>query len=154
MPDGRRGYVKKSSMMDEAAFRSQPKPKPGQLVKLAREFTGHPYLWGGLSTKGFDCSGFTKTIYRLHSIDLPRDANMQVKMGSPVPFDSTFSTVKPGDLLFFGRALDKITHVGMYIGDYRYMHSDGMVKINSFHPKHAEYSPYRFKSLRAVRRIL
>jgi gamma-D-glutamyl-L-lysine dipeptidyl-peptidase len=154
LPDGRRGYVKKSMLIDDTKFSSQPKPKPGQLVKTAREFTGHPYLWGGLSTKGFDCSGFTKTIYRLHGIELPRDANMQVKMGKVIPFDSTFSSVQPGDLLFFGRTMDRITHVGMYIGDRRFIHSDGMVHINSFDPRHVDYNPYRFKSLRAVRRII
>jgi len=154
LPDGRRGYVKKSQYLEEDRFLSQPKPEPDQLVKLAREFTGHPYLWGGLSTKGFDCSGFTKTIYHLHGIELPRDANMQVKEGKEIPFDSTFSGVQPGDLLFFGRSIDRITHVGMYIGERRFIHSDGWVRINSFDPRHAEYNPLRFRSLRAIRRII
>jgi len=154
LPDGRRGWVKKTILLDEKEFSSQPKPGPRQLIKTAREFTGHPYLWGGMSSKGFDCSGFTKTIYHLNGIELPRDANMQVKVGKEIPFDSTFSTVQPGDLLFFGRSMERITHVGMYIGDRRFIHSDGMVHINSFDPRHAEYNPYRFKSLRAIRRII
>ncbi len=154
LPDGRRGWVRSSMLMDEAAFKARPKPTPEQLVHTAKQLTGYPYLWGGLSPKGLDCSGFTRLVYKMNGIMLPRDANMQVQVGRPVPFDSTFRSLQPGDLLFFGRSIDKITHVAMYIGDYKFIHSDGMVRINSFNPHHAEYSAYRVKYLQTVRRIL
>lgn len=153
LPDGRTGFLQKSTVMDFEKFRKQPKPKPEELVHVARQFTGHPYLWGGLSTKGFDCSGFTKTIYRLYNIELPRDANMQVKVGMDVAFDSTFNSLQAGDLLFFGPSCETITHVGMYIGKMRFIHCDGLVKINSFNQMHREFSIYRLKNLRVVRRI-
>ncbi|MBN2354461.1 C40 family peptidase [candidate division KSB1 bacterium] len=154
LPDGRGGYLRKSTVIEMGKFRQQGKPKPQQLVRLARQFMGYPYLWGGLSPKGFDCSGFTRTIYKLHGIALPRDANMQVKSGVEVPFDSTFHSLQTGDLLFFGRRPERITHVAMYIGDYQFIHSDGMVRINSFNPDDEGYSAYRVKYLQAVRRIL
>jgi len=154
LPDGRSGYVLKSQVRPLEEHLAQPKPTGKQLVHTARCFTGHPYLWGGLTTKGFDCSGFTKAIYRHYGITLPRDANMQVLAGEPVAMDSTYSQLQPGDLLFFGRSLQRITHVGMYIGDKKFIHSDGWVHINSFNPADAEFSAYRVKGLQAVRRFL
>ncbi|HEX9970439.1 MAG TPA: NlpC/P60 family protein, partial [bacterium] len=77
-----------------------------------------------------------------------------VKSGVAVTIDDSFKSVKPGDLLFFGRDLDHIFHVGMYLGDAKFIHSDGMVRINSFNPNDENYSEYRLKGLQAVRRIL
>ncbi len=154
LPDGRGGFVLKNQVRTMEEYLSQPRPKPEQLVHTARCFTGHPYLWGGLTSKGFDCSGFTKAIYRHYNITLPRDANMQVHAGTPIEMDSTYTHLQPGDLLFFGRSLQRITHVGMYIGEQKFIHSDGRVRLNSFNPADAEYSAYRVKGLRAVRRIL
>jgi gamma-D-glutamyl-L-lysine dipeptidyl-peptidase len=154
LPDGRRGFVPGNEVMDYRKFCNLPQPTEKSLVHTARQYTGHPYLWGGNSAKGYDCSGFTKTIYRLHNIQLPRDANMQVKVGTEVAIDSSYSKLKAGDLCFFGPDADRITHVGMYIGDQQVIHSDGLVKINSFNPRAPNYSSYRAKGLRAVRRIL
>jgi len=154
LADGREGYLRRDEVIEAGKFARQPKPTPTQLVATARQFTGYPYLWGGRSTKGFDCSGFTLTIYKLHGISLPRDANMQVHAGREVPVDSSFSMLQPGDLLFFGRTRSRITHVGMYIGDYRFIHSGDLVLINSFNPAHADFSPRRARDLQAVRRIL
>lgn len=154
LPDGRSGWVRTRTTMAEEKFKARPKPTPQQLVHTARRFTGYPYLWGGLSPKGLDCSGLTRLVYKINGILLPRDANMQVKAGVAVNYDSTFQSLQPGDLLFFGRSIDKITHVAMYIGDYKFIHSDGMVRINSFNPRDPEYSAYRVKYLQAARRIL
>jgi cell wall-associated NlpC family hydrolase len=117
-------------------------------------YLGLPYFWGGNSPKGFDCSGFTKTIYRMNGIELPRDANMQALAGQPVELDSTYSHLQPGDLLFFGPRTERITHVAMYLGNRRFIHSDGMVRINSFSPKDDNYSEYRVRGLRLARRFL
>jgi len=154
LPDGREGYLLKNQVMDYAEFNQQPQVAEIQLVKTAMAYLGIPYLWGGNSPKGFDCSGFTKTIYRMNGIELPRDANMQALAGQPVVLDSTYSHLRPGDLLFFGPKVERITHVAMYLGNRRFIHSDGMVRINSFDPKDEHYSHYRVRGLRLARRFL
>ncbi len=154
LPDGREGYLQRDEAIPAERFNQQPRPKPEELVETARQFTGYPYLWGGRSTKGLDCSGLTGMVYRLHGIQLPRDANMQVHAGREVRWDSTYATLQPGDLLFFGRNIDHITHVGMYLGGGRFIHSGDLVLINSLNPKDPDFSPRRAQDLRAVRRIL
>jgi len=79
---------------------------------------------------------------------------MQALAGRPVELDSTYSHLQPGDLLFFGPKVERITHVAMYLGDRRFIHSDGMVRINSFDPKDKDYSHYRVRGLRVARRFL
>ncbi len=154
LPDGRTGFLRKSDIADLVGFRASVKPTAKGLLRVAHEFTGFPYVWGGASTKGFDCSGFTKTVYKLNGIDLPRDANMQATVGKPVTIDPEHKNLQVGDLLFFGRSPDKITHVGMYIGNQRFIHSDGYVRINSFDPKDPEYSEHRDNGLQVARRFL
>jgi len=154
MPDGRTGYVPANEVMDYRRFCDQPHPTGSMLVATAKRFLGHPYLWGGNSAKGFDCSGLVKTVYRLHNIQLPRDANMQVLAGQEVTIDSLYSNLMPGDLLFFGPHQNRITHVAMYIGHGEIIQSDGLVRIDSLDPQAESYNAYRRKGLRAVRRIL
>lgn len=92
----------------------------GQIIADAWRLIGVPYLWGGGSAFGIDCSGFAQLMYRLSGVMLPRDADMQFDAGRPVepPF-------QPGDLLFFGEmgARRKITHVGISLGGWRIIHS-------------------------------
>ncbi|MDZ7263699.1 MAG: C40 family peptidase [candidate division KSB1 bacterium] len=154
LPDGRSGYIRSNLVMEEKKYFARSQPTPSALVNLAFQFIGIPYLWGGRSTKGFDCSGFTQTLYQLHGLSLPRDANMQVKIGHAVALDDSLQNLKTGDLLFFGRDLDHITHVGMYIGKGKFIHADGWVHINSFNPTDEDYSRYRRRGLQAARRIL
>ena len=154
LPDGRKGYVKSSHVMHEETYKSRSKPSRVDIVKTAEAFNGIPYLWGGTSIKGFDCSGFTQSVYRFNGILLPRDANMQVNEGTEISLNNNYSDLKPGDLMFWGPREDRITHVGIYIGDYRFIHSDGFVHINSLNPEDDDYSEYRQRTLRTARRIL
>ena len=73
---------------------------------------------------------------------------------SEVPIDDSLKNLEPGDLVFFGRDIDHIYHVGIYIGDNQFIHSESSVQINSFNPEDENYSEYRRKGLRAVRRVL
>lgn len=152
-PDGRKGYIRKNKV---ARVEDHFKKKAGaaQIINTAYQYMGAPYLWGGGSIKGADCSGFTQSVFKFNGNLLPRDANMQVKEGEAVPLTNNLFHLKPADLLFWGPNENKITHVGIYIGDKRFIHSDGIVRINSFDPAHKEYHEYRTRTLRAARRII
>jgi cell wall-associated NlpC family hydrolase len=91
-----------------------------QIVSDARLFTGVPYLWGGCSALGVDCSGFSQLLHRLAGVTLPRDADMQFDAGRTVS-----EPYQPGDLLFFGELGDqrKITHVAVSLGGWHIIHS-------------------------------
>jgi len=114
---------------------------------------GLPYLWGGSSSKMNDCSGFTSTVFLAHGIQLPRDASQQALIGKSVEFDRTFQMVKPGDLLFFG-SKERITHVGISLGGYEYIHQDGYVDIGSFDPTLEKDSDRKFSNLQIIKRVI
>jgi hypothetical protein len=92
-----------------------PRPTGADLVRTAKKFVGLHYLWAGTSSLGFDCSGFTHTVYDLNGITIPRDAGPQKTDGKPVARDQ----LQPGDLIFYAHnhGTGSIHHVGMYIGD-------------------------------------
>lgn len=92
-----------------------------ELVKTARQFIGIPYRWGGVTTDdGFDCSGLTMVCYRLNGLNLPRNSRTQFDSGRRV----AKSALKPGDLVFFAtKGGSRVTHVGLYIGDNRFIHA-------------------------------
>jgi len=85
-------------------------PPPASLVATAREFMGLQYLWGGLSAWGYDCSGLTWAVYRVHGITIPRDADAQAAAGTAVAMDA----LQPGDLIFYG--VKFVHHVAIYAG--------------------------------------
>jgi hypothetical protein len=91
-----------------------------QTIQLARRFLGVTYTWGGVSSYGFDCSGFTQMLVRQRGYIMPRDADMQAIWSGAAPVER--KDLQPGDLLFFGASLAKITHTGMYIGNGEFIH--------------------------------
>jgi hypothetical protein len=98
-------------------------PKPlsvGQSIELAKRFVGLPYLWGGRSSFGFDCSGFTQMLVRARGMEMPRDADKQAAWSGVTRVER--KDLQPGDLLFFGSSAKDITHTGMYIGDGQFIH--------------------------------
>ena len=100
---------------------SDPKPLTiAESIELAKRFLGLPYLWGGRSSFGFDCSGFTQMILRERGFNMPRDADQQAAWSGVVPVER--NDLQPGDLLFFGSSLKNISHTGMYIGDGQFIH--------------------------------
>ena len=90
-------------------------------VALVKRLLGLPYLWGGTSTFGYDCSGLTQMLYRRMGMGIPRDAGPQAEWTGFSPVQHT--RLRPGDLLFFGKSADKITHCGMYIGGGEFVHA-------------------------------
>lgn len=159
LPDKRQGFVKKSEFEILDIFISEHNTVSSEkLINTAKQFIGIPYLWGGTSIKGLDCSGFTKTVFFLNGLIIPRDASQQVLAGDKVEIDEQYSKLKPGDLLFFGSKRadnsDRITHVGMYLGNGSFIHESGCVKIESLHKSDDNYNAFRASSLLQVRRYL
>lgn len=91
-----------------------------QSIALAKRFLGIPYLWGGRSSFGYDCSGFTQMLVRRRGINMPRDADLQAAWNGVVPVER--KDLRPGDLLFFGSSRTNITHTGMFIGNGEFIH--------------------------------
>ena len=97
-------------------------PKPltiPESIELAKRFIGLPYLWGGRSSFGVDCSGFTQMLVRARGIEMPRDADKQAAWSGVTRVER--KDLQSGDLLFFGASEKEITHTGMYIGDDQFV---------------------------------
>lgn len=158
-PDGRTGYVARSEAQLFDQWKSSVSATEKSLVATAKTMMGAPYLWGGTSTKGMDCSGFTKTIYFMNGWIIPRDASQQVHAGEPIDTSEGFDNLLPGDLLFFGRpATDstsqRVVHVGMWIGNNEFIHSSERVRISSIDPEAENFDEYNLNRFLEARRYL
>jgi len=91
-----------------------------QMIVLANKFLGVTYTWGGSSSFGFDCSGFTQMLQLQRGVIMPRDADLQAAWGGVIAVER--KDLQPGDLLFFGESAGHITHTGMYIGNGEFIH--------------------------------
>jgi len=152
IPDGRVGYVKKSDCLSWNEWTSA-KPNVQAVLSVAKKLVGSPYMWGGTSCKAVDCSGFTKTSYYSQAIILARDASQQARYGEHPDF-SNIGNLQAGDLLFFGRNAQHVTHVGMYLEKGRYIHASGFVRINSIDPNDSIFNLTDRKKLLQSSRIL
>ncbi|MEI7502008.1 MAG: C40 family peptidase [Paludibacter sp.] len=124
-----------------------------RLVYLAKQYLNAPYLWGGKTIMGIDCSGFVQVIYDMCGIQLPRDASQQVDCGKVIDF---LSEAESGDLAFFENVEGKIIHVGMLLNSRQIIHASGWVKIESVDSQgiiSTETAEYSHK-LRVVKRII
>ncbi|APG60774.1 C40 family peptidase [Christiangramia salexigens] len=135
-PDGRAAYLLKEEAEIYSKWLKGIESSSEKLVETSEKLMGLPYLWGGTSAKGVDCSGFTKTIFFMNGMVVPRDASQQVREGKLVDSKGDFDKLKVGDLLFFGRPAtdttsEKVVHVGMWIGNNEFIHSSGDVHISS-----------------------
>ena len=142
LPDGKTGFVETGIIIDE---KNQLKIRitKESIVNISKGFLGVPYLWGGTSAKGFDCSGFVQTVFRLLNVKLPRDAKKMAEIGREINVDKNFSNLKIGDLLFFGKTLKRITHVAISFGEGLFIHAEGCVRINSLDPEHPMFNETR-----------
>jgi hypothetical protein len=159
LPDGRMGFIpdEKAILLEDLKVGEYLNER--NLESTAGSFMGIPYLWGGTSSKGFDCSGFVKTVYFLNGMILDRDASQQFQNGIRLRIrrESIADSLRKGDLLFFGtsrRGRPRASHVGMYIGDTEFIHCSGMVKVNSLDSTRANFSRLRRDSFLGVRRII
>jgi len=113
--NGQTGYVEQGNVSSDVTVLTID-----QTIQLARRFLGITYTWGGVSSYGYDCSGFTQMLVRQRGMVMPRDASAQASWSGAAPVER--KDLQPGDLLFFGESAGKITHTGMYIGGGEFIH--------------------------------
>lgn len=159
LPDGRMGNLLKGSVNNYVQWVSKLNPSGALVEKYARQLMGAPYLWGGTSAKGMDCSGFTKTVYFMNGLIIPRDASQQINAGRVVDENLTFNALEKGDLLFFGKpATDstkqRTTHVGLWLGNGEFIHASKQVRISSIDPASANYDEFNKNRYLGSRRYL
>jgi gamma-D-glutamyl-L-lysine dipeptidyl-peptidase len=113
------------------------------ILETAKRFINTPYLWGGKSILGIDCSGFTQLVYSLSGVQLKRDASQQAEKGQPLSF---VEEAQAGDLAFFDNEEGKIVHVGIMLDNATIIHASGQVRIDKidhygiFHTEKKKYS--------------
>lgn len=118
-----------------------------KIIDTAMALMGRVYLWGGTSPKMMDCSGLVKVCYLANGIILRRDASQQAQTGKTV---NGIANARKGDLLFFGTSSGKVNHVGIYIGDNKFIHCSGRVKINSLNPNDRDYLKYNLLKIKRI----
>lgn len=125
-------------------------------LEMTTPWVGSPYLWGGNSSWGLDCSGFVFLYYWLQGRIIPRDAWQQAKIGWPAKYQFQLTEVtglQAGDLLFFGEVRDKITHVAVYLEKDLYLHASGCLRLGRLVRRMTPDDAYRYQTLQQIRRI-
>jgi gamma-D-glutamyl-L-lysine dipeptidyl-peptidase len=128
------------------------KPK-ANIIKSAYLYLNAPYLWGGKTPFGIDCSGFTQMVYKLNGYHLQRDASQQATQGEPLSF---IEESEPGDLAFFDNEEGNITHVGIIMKDNHIIHASGKVRVDRLDHLgifNAEQNKHTHK-LRVIKKII
>lgn len=189
LPSGRTGFVPKNQLAEHKGFtsiaqgegsaESIPVEDTERIISDAMKLLGSPYLWGGMSAKGVDCSGLVRISHIMNGYLLPRNASQQINCGYKVPMkiDQAFwnaearkdkaavqkemeertRSLERGDLVFFGTPASapgqkqRVTHVGIYIGEGKIIHSSHMVRINSLLPGDEDYYENSWRLLGAIR---
>jgi cell wall-associated NlpC family hydrolase len=150
LPDGRRWKIHRE---DWTPLEAHPAPTADTL-SLIRRFVGIPYLWGGRTPYGFDCSGLAGTFYAFMGVSIPRDADQQFLAGEVVEKPTA------GDLVFFGEPDEDgevhISHVGISLGGDEFIHANGAdwgVSSNTFDPNGKTYRTWLHENYRGARRF-
>jgi SH3-like domain-containing protein len=162
LPSGKTGWVQKSAVeelgeridirMGEGSGNMISRERMEAIISSAHQLLGVPYLWGGMSAKGVDCSGLVRISAIMNGVLLPRNASQMIKCGIPVQLDQ----LQRGDLVFFGTAASdekpmRVTHVGIYLGDNHIIHSSHLVRINSLDPEAPDYYENAHRLIAACR---
>lgn len=167
-PDGRIAYVLKDQASGFEAWTDSREATANNILSSAKSMLGLPYLWGGTSVKGVDCSGFTKTSFFMNGVVIPRDASQQVLHGEAIEIldekgdfapATALKNLQPADLIFFaaGKANNpnaRVTHVALYIGNGEFIHAAGTVRINSMLKDAANYDDFQTRTVVAARRYI
>ena len=184
LPDGRTGwtYKKDLRLLGKRINIRKGDPSEGLIdgekmeavIMAAQRLLGVPYLWGGMSSKGVDCSGLVRICFLMNDILLPRNASQQVFCGKEIVVDrpdikgktqaevkenydsekagNAIKNLERGDLVFFGNTeTGSITHVGIYLGDGEIIHASHLVRVNSLIPGEENYYENAHRIIRACR---
>ncbi len=153
-PDKRKGFVKIEEALHYDSWIENLNPSEENIEKIAKSMDGFPYLWGGTSSKGMDCSGFTKMVYLMNGFVIPRDASQQINAGKTVDENLNFTDLEKGDLLFFGTKATpekkrRVVHVGIWLGNNKmeFIHASGNVHLSSMdatQPNYDEFNKNRY----------
>ncbi|MGH7464224.1 MAG: C40 family peptidase [Longimicrobiales bacterium] len=133
LPDGRSGVVANGDIVDVDRLGDWFPPRGESIARTARRWYGAPYLWGGVTLNGVDCSGFTQAVMWMHAIALPRDSDLQERTGTGVALRLELADLRPGDLLYFAEGAARVSHVAISLGGPLIIHSalgNGGVHIN------------------------
>ncbi len=137
---------------EEFLIKINPELDEKNILTLAEQFLGSPYLWGGRTFMGIDCSGLIQVLYKAIGIPLPRNASQQVSEGQTVPF---IEQAQPGDLAFFDNEEGEINHVGLIYNQSLILHASGSVRIDKIDHQgifNSHLDKYTHK-LRVVKRV-
>ena len=159
LPSGKEGWVPAKDVTCFSKWKETVTPTAEGVIRIAKLFVGVPYLWGGNTIKGTDCSGLTRCAFMMNGLLLPRNTSQQIKIGDEVDCSGVasgdFSALKEGDLVLFGNPKTrKVSHVAIYIGDGHIIHSSNIVRINSLRPADPDYYEGGVPRLLTVRRVI
>jgi hypothetical protein len=124
-----------------------------QIAEAAKQFLNVPYVWGGKTPFGLDCSGLVQLVLNLAGFSFPRDAWQQAEIGEELVFEKSRPEPEEGDLLFFRRAENRIHHVGISLGGSQFIHASEWVRIESLSPAHPDFAEDRFQTLCLIKKI-
>tara|TARA_B110000046_G_C13026043_1_gene414178 strand:+ start:8218 stop:9405 length:1188 start_codon:yes stop_codon:yes gene_type:complete len=148
-PDNRKGFIRKKEGAIYNSWLQNLVATQENIESVSKTMEGFPYLWGGTSSKGMDCSGFTKMVYLMNGFIIPRDASQQINAGKTVDYNLAFEGLEKGDLLFFGRKAtsdknQRVTHVGIWLGNNKmeFIHASGNVHVNSMDETKKNYDEF------------
>jgi cell wall-associated NlpC family hydrolase len=129
-----------------------PTAVAARVLETADQYVGTPYVWGGNTPEsGFDCSGFTKYVFASQGIRLPRTSRDQARAGQEIALD--FAALLPGDILLFAEPNEAISHVAIYVGDGRIIHSSSALGGVNYLDLGGDYGAWYVQNMVAVRRL-